>query len=73
MLLGVDETAEWCNTFVVVLKMNEQVRLYLDPVRPNQVLIIPVHRRAILNDIFPKLTNVGYLSLIVTSSRYHNQ
>ena len=29
--LGVDETAEWCNSFVLVPKANGRVRLCLDP------------------------------------------
>ena len=31
MLLGVDETAEWCNSFVLVPKANGKVWLCLDP------------------------------------------
>ena len=30
-LLGVDETSEWCNSFVLVPKGNGKVRLCLDP------------------------------------------
>ena len=41
--LGVDETAEWCNSFVLVPKSNGRVRLCLDPARLNQALIRPVH------------------------------
>ena len=29
--LGIDETAAWCNIFVVVPKMNSKVHLCLDP------------------------------------------
>ena len=32
MPLGVDETAEWCNSFVLVPKANGKVQLCLDPV-----------------------------------------
>ena len=32
MLLGVDKTAEWCNSFVLVPKANGKVQLCLDPV-----------------------------------------
>ena len=42
--LGVIETMEWCNRFVLVPKANGKVRLCLDLVRLNQVLIRPVHR-----------------------------
>ena len=31
MLMGVDETAEGCNTFVLVPKANSKVQLCLDP------------------------------------------
>ena len=31
-LLGVDETSEWCNSFVLVPKANSKVRLCLHPV-----------------------------------------
>ena len=70
--LGVDETAEWCNSFVLVPKANGKVRLCLDPVRLNQALIRPVHRGPMLNNILLRLSNVKYMSIIDTSSGYHN-
>ena len=42
--LGIDETTEWCNSFVLVPKANGKVRLCLDPAWLNQALIRPVHR-----------------------------
>ena len=69
--LGMDETAESCNSFVLVLKPNGKVILCLDPVRQNQAR--PVHRGLTLNDSFPKLSNVKFLSLIDVSSGYYNQ
>ena len=60
--LGIEETVEWCNSFVLVLKSNGKVRLCLYPERLKQVLTRPV----------PKLNNVKYLSLIGASSGYHN-
>ena len=42
--LGVDETLEWCKSFVLVPKSNGKVRLCLDPAWHNQALIRPVHR-----------------------------
>ena len=42
--LGVDETLEWCNSFVLVPKANSKVQLCLDLVWLNQALIRPVHR-----------------------------
>ena len=60
--LGVDKTAEWCNSFVLVPKANGNVRLCLDPAQLNQALITPIHRGPTLNDILPKLNNVRYLS-----------
>ena len=62
--LGVDETAEWCNSFVLVSKVNGKVRLCLDPVRLNQALIRPVHRGPMLNGILSKLNNLQYMSII---------
>ena len=68
----IDETLEWCNSFVLVPKANSKVRLCLDPVQLNQALIRPVHRGLTLNDILPQLNNVQYMSIINTSSGYHN-
>ena len=70
--LGVDEMAEWCNSFVLVPKANGKARLCLDPARPNQALIRPIHRGPTLNDILPKLNNVKYMSIIDGSSGYQN-
>ena len=70
--LGMDETAKWCNSFILVPKANGKVRLCLDPARLNQVLIRPVHSGPTLNYIFPKLNNIKYLSLIDMSSGFHN-
>ena len=36
---GMDETVEWCNSFVLVPKFNGKVRLCLDPAGLNQTLI----------------------------------
>ena len=41
--LGVDEMEEWCNSFVVVPKVNGKVWLCLDPVWLNQALIRLIH------------------------------
>ena len=62
--LGIGETVEWCNSFVLVPKANGKVRLCLDPVRLNKALIRPVHRGPSLNDILPRLSNVQYMSII---------
>ena len=70
--LGVDETAEWCNSFVLVPKANGKVRLCLDQTRLNQALIRPIHRGPMLNDMLPKLNNVQYMSIIDVSSGYYN-
>ena len=62
--LGVNETSEWCNSFVLVPKGNMKVRLCLDQGWLNQALIRPVHMGPTLNNILPKLNNVKYLSFI---------
>ena len=68
----VDETAEWCKSFVLVPKANGKVRLCLDPLRLNHTLIRPLHRGPTLNDILARLNNVRYMSIIDASSGYHN-
>ena len=47
--LGVNKTAEWCNSFVLVSKANGNVRLCLDLVRLN--LIRPIHRGPMCSSI----------------------
>ena len=70
--LGVDKRVEWCNSFVLVPKANGKLRLCLDPVRLNQVLIRPIHRGPMLNYILQKLNNVQHMSIIEALSGYHN-
>ena len=60
------------NSCVLLTKSNGTVRLCLDLAKLNKVLIRPVHRGPTLNDIFPTLNNVKYLSLTDASSSYHN-
>ena len=62
MSLGVIETAEWYNNFVLVPKPIGKVRLCLDPLRLNQTLVWPVNRGPTLNDICTKLNNVKYIA-----------
>ena len=70
--LSNDMTSEWCNSFVLVPKANEKVRLCRDLARLNKVLIRPIHMGLILNDILPRLADMKYLMLIDASSGYHN-
>ena len=65
--LGVDKTAEWCNSLVLVPKANGKVWLCLNPARLNQALIRPVHRGPTLNNILPRLNDVIYMSIIDAS------
>ena len=68
----INETSEWCNSFVIVPNANRKVRLCLDPAYLNVVPITPIHRGPSLNDILLTLSNAMYLSLIDASSGYHN-
>ena len=70
--IHVNETSEWCNSFILVPKANGQVWLCLDPTRINKVLIRPVHRRPILNDILPRLPGIKYITSIDASLHYSN-
>ena len=53
--LRLDETVEWCNSFITVPKPNGIVPLYLHSMRLNQALIKLVHRGLTINDILSKL------------------
>ena len=51
--LGIDETTEWCNSSILVPKLNGKDMLCLDPARLNQALIGLVNRGPMNNDILP--------------------
>ena len=42
--LAMDETSEWCSSFMLVPKANGNIRLCLDPAWLHKVLIRPIHR-----------------------------
>ena len=52
--------------------MNGKVRLYLDLVRFNKVLIRLAHRGSTINYIKTRLAGIKYLPLIDVISGYHN-
>ena len=70
--LEVDKMVKWSNSIIIVHKPNSTVCLGLDSTWCNQALMRPVHRGPALNDIFPKLTNVCYVTISDASSGYHN-
>ena len=72
MILGVDEMAEWYNSFVLVPKPSGKVQLCLDLARLNQALISSVCRVPTDNNILLRLAYVRYLTLIGANSGYHN-
>ena len=72
VLLDVDETFEWCNSFMLVPKANGKVRLCLDLAGINKALGRLIHRGLTPNDILPRVAAIKYLMLIDVSSRYHN-
>ena len=67
----VNKSTEWCNSFVIVPKLNGTICLCLDPAWLNQALIRPKHRGPTINSIFSKLRNVHSLTLIDASSGLH--
>ena len=69
--LDVHETSKWCNSFMLVLKLNGKFRLCLDLAQFKIVLIRPVYRGLTINDILPWLAGVKYLMLINESTAYH--
>ena len=54
--LGVNETLEWCNSFILVLKANGKIQFCLYLARLNKALIRPVQRGLTLYDILLWLT-----------------
>ena len=70
--LGVDETSEWSNSIVLVLKANDKVWLCLEPAKLNKALFWPVHKGPTLNNILLGLVDIRYLISTDTSSDYHN-
>ena len=69
--LSVDETLEWCISFVLDPKPNGKVQFCLDLATLNKVLIRPVHRGPTLN-VLLNMAYVKHLTLITASSDYHN-
>ena len=63
-LLALDETVEYCKSFVIVPMPNGTVNLCLGPAQLNQALLSPVHRELTINDIFSTPTNAGYMTLM---------
>ena len=57
-----NETLEWCNSFVLVPKANGKVQLCVDPARLIKALIKITYRSPILNDILLRLVGVKYLN-----------
>ena len=70
--LGIDETSEWCNNFVLVPMVNSKVILCLDPARLDKALTRPIHRGLMLIDTLPRLADMKNLILIDVNSSYHN-
>ena len=67
-----DETPEWCNSFVLVPKANGKIQLSLDLARLNRALIRPVHTSPRVNDILMRLAGIKCCTLIDVSSGYHS-
>ena len=67
-----DDTFQWCNSFMLVPKENGKVRLYLDPARLNKAQIRPLHRGPLINDILLRLEGMKYLTLRHASSGHCN-
>ena len=44
----------------------------MDPTRPHQTLIRPIHIELTINEILPKSTKVHYNTITDASSGYHN-
>ena len=72
ILLCLDKTSEWDNSFVLVLTSNRKARICINLARFNEALARPLHRGYTINDKFPKLTFTHYLTFTDASSGHHN-
>ena len=70
--LGMNETLEWCISFILVSKANGKVQLCLDTARLNKALIRLLQRVPTLNNILLRLEGIIYLSLFNAGSGFHN-
>ena len=70
--VGVGESSELCNSFVLVTKPNGKVQLCLDPEKLIHALNKPEHRGPTVKDILPRLLPVKYLTLIDANSGYND-
>ena len=71
--LGIDETAEWCNSFILVPKLKGKVRLCLDPARLNQALLRLVHTGILLYNILLPINQYSGNSATKCYSRSYEQ
>ena len=72
MLLRVSKTEQWYNSFLLVLKPNSTVRLYIDPARLNHTLIRPIPHSPTMKDILQNLEGARYFRIIDAKSSYWN-
>ena len=66
---------KWPNStiyFVIVPKLYRTVCLGLDPARVKQAFKRPIHREPTLHDIFPKVPNAWYMTIIDAGAGYPN-
>ena len=59
-----DKTAKWCNSFVIAPKPKGTIYLSLEPERLTQAIIGLVYMGPTTSDIFSKLANACFLTLI---------
>ena len=70
--LVIDETLQWCNSFLLVPKANGELRICLDWAWLYKVLIRLIHKGPTHTDILPRLTGIEYLMFIDVHSGYHS-
>ena len=64
--------AEYCDSSVIVPKLNGMVCLCLDSTKLIQMFLGPLHTGQTLNDILPKLSNTHYTTTMGAGLGYHD-
>ena len=65
--LCIDES-EWCNSFVTIQKPSGTHSLCIDKARLNKIIMRPIHRSTVVNDLLQRLLRARCFSIIKVKS-----
>lgn len=72
IIIRVGEASEWVNSFVIVRKNNNSVRICLDPQELNNVIKSHSYKLPTLDDIMTKLSGSKFFSTLDAASGLWN-